>query len=160
MTRPIKFLLLFLALLLPGLIYVFLKSFGKNEFQVPALFQDEVPVVAGCESYPRVAPYHVPASTVARLGLRSNSLSLVAFEPNNALPALSRVKNEFGDEGFAYVEPADSLRLSAACELILQPPANVVLVDGTGLIRGQYDVSDRDEVDRLILEMKILLKKY
>ena len=159
MARPLKYLLLFLALLLPGLIYVFLKSFGRNEFQVPALFQDEVPLVAGCESYPRAAPYIVPASTMARLGLRGDLLTLVAFESGSATNALRRVRNEFGSDAFIYTEPADSLRATAACELILQPPANLVLVDGS-LIRGQYDVSDRDEVDRLIVEMKILLKKY
>jgi len=44
--------------------------------------------------------------------------------------------------------------------LILQPPANLVVVDESNRIRGQYDAADRDEMDRLILEMKIMLKQY
>jgi hypothetical protein len=38
--------------------------------------------------------------------------------------------------------------------------ASVALVDHKNRIRGYYDGKDRDEVDRLIVEMKIILKQY
>ena len=39
-------------------------------------------------------------------------------------------------------------------------PANVVLVDSEKRIRGYYSIGSREEVDRLILELQILLSKY
>jgi hypothetical protein len=38
--------------------------------------------------------------------------------------------------------------------------SDVVLVDFEKRIRGQYDVSSLEEMDRLIVEMKIILKRY
>src|SRR5690606_26275936 len=46
------------------------------------------------------------------------------------------------------------------CVFFLQEPFDVVLVDRRGAIRGQYDSKDRDEIDRLITEATIILKKY
>jgi hypothetical protein len=37
---------------------------------------------------------------------------------------------------------------------------SVALVDHKNRIRGYYDGIDRDEADRLIVEMKIILKQY
>jgi hypothetical protein len=34
------------------------------------------------------------------------------------------------------------------------------MVDGAGKIRGQYDIGDLDDVDRLIVEVKIMLALY
>jgi protein SCO1 len=36
----------------------------------------------------------------------------------------------------------------------------VVLVDKEGIIRGYYDGTDKEEVDRLVLEMRVLLDTY
>ena len=46
------------------------------------------------------------------------------------------------------------------CDLLLQPPWKVVLIDDDRKIRGYYDPEDRDEMDRLVVELKILLKQY
>jgi hypothetical protein len=46
------------------------------------------------------------------------------------------------------------------CVFFLREPFDVVLVDRRGVIRGQYAASDRDEMDRMITEITILLKKY
>ena len=46
------------------------------------------------------------------------------------------------------------------CDLLLQKPWTTVLLDDQRRIRGYYDPNAREEVDRLIVELKILLKKY
>jgi hypothetical protein len=160
MTRTVKFVLLFIALLLPGLVYVFLKGFGRNEFDVPALYQDAVPSVAGCEGYSYSAPYSAPDTVLASMGVKERRLVLVVFEPERSRAGIERVQVEFSSGGFAFVEVPESMRSSAACALILQPPSDLVVVDEKLLIRGQYDMNNRKEVDRLIVELKILLKQY
>lgn len=47
-----------------------------------------------------------------------------------------------------------------ACDLFLQTPWTTVLLDDQRRIRGYYDPKTRDEVDRMIVELKILLNKY
>lgn len=160
MTRSIKFLLLFLALLLPGLIYVFLKTFGRNEFDVPALYQDSVPYVGGCESYSYIAPYVVPDSIIQTLEFDGRSIALVFFEAPGSEAGQGRIDAEFTVREFAYLYVPDTINNKLSCALLLRPPNNVVIVDSSGLIRGQYDATDREDTDRLIMEMQILLKKY
>lgn len=161
MSRPIKFFLLFLALLLPGMVYIFLRTFGRNEFEVPVLYKDgAVPLVAGCEGYTYTVPYLVPDSVLTRLGIEPAPVSLVVVDSKAVKAAVGRVEGEFATGEFQVVEVADAMRSLAVCALALQPPANAVLVDNEGRVRGQYDVADRDEADRLILELNIILKKY
>jgi hypothetical protein len=55
---------------------------------------------------------------------------------------------------------ADYLNELLSCALLLKSPWKVVLIDDQRRIRGYYDPEDRDEMDRLIVELKILLKQY
>jgi hypothetical protein len=43
---------------------------------------------------------------------------------------------------------------------LLEGPRQAVLIDSQRRIRGFYDLRNRDEVDRLRVELKILLEKY
>jgi hypothetical protein len=45
------------------------------------------------------------------------------------------------------------------CVFLLHDPYDIVLFDKQGFIRGQYYSGDRDEIDRLILELSIILNK-
>lgn len=40
------------------------------------------------------------------------------------------------------------------------PDISAVLIDGEGRVRGQYTILDRTEMDRLIMETKIILNDY
>jgi hypothetical protein len=160
MSRPTKYLLLFLALALPGLIYVFLKSFGSNEFEVPALYQaGTMAAPAGCDGLYTV-PYQVPDSTLKSLGCKAGLLSVIVFRAQTTRGVISRVRDEFSGSEISLVEVPDSLAARAGCSLVLPPLANVVVVDVERRIRGHYAAADLDEADRLILEIKIILKKY
>lgn len=160
-----KLIFLTLALLLPVAIFIFLKLFGRNEFNVPPMHQEgsiETPV--NC-NFTYTAPYHVPDSVIASLHLtKPDSLYVLYFDPA-LITAMNRVSVEFKWSPVNVVAPSSfsretNVRILKECVLLMQPPASVTLIDHKNRIRGYYDGSDRDEVDRLIVEMKIILKKY
>ena len=73
-----KGLLMFLALLLPVMIFLFLKTFGKNEFEVPVLFADSVGVA--CEEYTYKIPYVIEDSVLKKLSWNEeDSLTIIVF---------------------------------------------------------------------------------
>lgn len=160
-----KIFFLSLALILPVAIFIFLKLFGRNEFNVPVLYEEEqVRIPANCPfEYP--APYRVADSVITSMaGNRRDSL-YVFYLDSSLNTAMRRVSVEF--EG-ASVRPVSLSDLSAKtdprilreCVLLMRSDTSVALVDHLNRIRGYYDGSDRDEVDRLIVEIKIILKEY
>jgi len=158
---------LFLALLLPALIFVFLKLFGKNEFDVAPLFQTEQPVaVAGCGEV--VLPYNMNADIVKEVLSDRNSLALVWFmkdsvSSSKAATELGQVRTELARDPVSIIAIGtgdERFNDWYACRFLMRAPLDAVLVDKSGGIRGQYELSDRDEADRLRTEITILLKKY
>ena len=155
-----QILLLFLALLLPACVFIFLKGFGENEFSVPALFKDELPMVLPeCNVQPTL-PYHIPDSTLSDLDLKADSLALVFFGGGSE-QGLARVKEEYSNLPLKmFMLDKDKHAKEMKCIYFLQEPFNVVLVDRSGSLRGQYNSNDRDEVDRLLMELAIIFRKY
>lgn len=172
-----KVLLLFLALLLPGAIFLFLHFFGKNEFEVPVFYQtaDELP--AECEIEQQL-PYKVKSIDVNVSGdyvvFFASGLSTKVFD--GALFQVSRLNDEFGEKAPRLIvlkKTEDKLPM-AKNEVILDADkymneqkcvflakANqLVLVDTEGHIRGLYPNASLKEIDRLILELKIIFKQY
>lgn len=154
-----KALLLFLALLLPVSIFIFLKLFGKNEFDVPAFYQDKAPVT-GCE-FNYSAPYKVADSVMAKLSAkRKTDLYMIYFSQ-----ITSRMQQEIDTGAVAIVNgqeewTEDQRATFRKCVLAVPKSEDIVLVDKEGKIRGYFVSTDREEVDRLLLELEILLKKY
>jgi hypothetical protein len=58
------------------------------------------------------------------------------------------------------LEPTIENEKLKRCVFFLSDVQDLVLVDATGVIRGQYLSTDRDEMDRLITEIAIILKRY
>jgi hypothetical protein len=159
-----KVLFLFLGLVLPLMIFVFLKMFGKNEFEVPLLYErgvEKKPM--GCDiSYN--APYRVPDSVAIRLFTEQRpALLLINFgEPTVRLRAIAR---SLGNEVKLVNEsemsmPAEKLSFIKSCVLLIEKPNTLVMLDDQNRIRGYYDGTDRDDLDRLEAEVNIILKKY
>ena len=159
-----KSILLFLALILPILIFIFLKFFGKNEFAVPLLYVDKAPTIQeGCLSV--AIPYHVPDSILRQLDFKDDSLSLVLFSTPNeeSKIQLHRVMDEVSKDGIRMVQfPSlgEKVMKWKKCIFFLNEPFDLALVDRSGMIRGQYASNDRDEIDRLLIEITIIIKKY
>ena len=157
-----KLVLLFLALLLPVVIFIFLRLFGKNEFAVPLLYEDGVSnAPATCNvNYP--SPYLVPDSIVSQIKENPSEILVLIFsdQPSTEMQV---VREEF-DQDAVMIKSASSLNFAnkkflAECILLMSAPNEIVLIDSENRIRGYYK-NTREEVDRLILELKIVLKKY
>jgi len=157
-----KNLFLGLALVLPVLVFVFLKYFGKNQFEIPVYHQSKVDRIEGCD-LDYQAPYKVPDSTLISLGWDSKRAILILFhamsgenklrlEQEVQQSKLQVVLNEVGGEG------ASGKLFS--CVLLLPNKFNAVLVDDQKQIRGYYEIDSREELDRLLVELKILFNEY
>ncbi|MFZ5970610.1 MAG: hypothetical protein ACOYXA_03365 [Bacteroidota bacterium] len=145
---------LFLALLLPGIIFIFLKKFGKNEFNLPvyeaAVVGNECPYT----SYP--SPYAVPDS----LWKENRTYATLFVFPGTANQQnnLEKLWEEFSKEELKIVDVTSSETMQ--CVLMAKQPYTTVLVDQQKRIRGYYLPDTREEFDRLKMEITILLKRY
>lgn len=179
-----KALLLFLALLLPVLIFVFLKSFGKNEFEVPVLFTDSVSIPPACTAYTYATPYRIADSVLQKIEWKeTDSLTLVVLDDTIAAHEheraihLNRVKTAFKTESYricyvshapreinndqVYVFSETELLTLRKCVLLMNSIDDVVIIDSKKQIRGQYNLQKREDADRMIMqEMNILFKRY
>jgi hypothetical protein len=158
-SKSIKWILLCIALFLPISIFVFLKMFGMNEFQVPILFQSEVPSCNDSTTF----PYHVPNHVVDQYGgVTSDSLLLLFFgeKGEQSSRQIKRVSSALGALPVKIVVEVDFDGVQKRCAFLMPPAKDVVLVDGERNIRGQYASSDREDMDRLLTEISIILKRY
>jgi hypothetical protein len=174
-----KFLYLFLALALPGLVFVFLKQFGKNEFKVPVFFEEGLLADSLCSISSR-GPYQVPDSIIGKIGFnKSFNAHLVIVYPfvKDDLTEVTRIKSKYALDSVEIVVlsgvpnfPKTEIPITFLdfnnfgnlvwCWLRVAEPMSVIVLDSKNQIRGFYDGSKRDEIDRLDLELSILLKKY
>jgi hypothetical protein len=157
----LKYLVLILAFILPGFVFFFLKKFGKNEFDVAPLYRDALP--ARTSDCPPVGPgpYRIPETILKSLGWSEPArLTLYAFTADEQ--QLGRIADAFeGDEVYLVkvTYGHDSLAVWSRCYLFNTEQKPLLLVDQQRQIRGHY-FNTREEVDRLLTEAAIILKKY
>jgi hypothetical protein len=160
-----KVVLLFIAFLLPICIFLFLKFFGKNEFDVEPLFQDDKVGIErkGCGEIK--LPYRIPDSVLQTIVAVSDSLAIICFDKvdEDRSKVFPHLKEEFKSDPihFTLTDPGTEAQSDwFACVFLMEPPLDIVMVDRKGVIRGQYESTDRDEIDRLKTEIAIILKRY
>lgn len=159
---------LFLALLLPGLIFVFLKYAGSNRFDIPVYYEDGLTdSPRDCPS-PGTGPYRLPDSVWQHMGNVRRMANVIIF-PTGSLSesAISEaIREEIGTTSITFSTDStfgtDSLTRQRwkACTFLVEGPSQTVLFDSTGRIRGYYDLRLREEIDRLRVELKILVQQY
>lgn len=160
-----KIIFLILALLLPGTVFVFLKLFGRNEFQVPVLHEKSIPDVRDHCDFAYSAPYRMPDSILTSLDpYRNDSVYVFNFD-RRVDEAMNRVSDDFRDDPVRVITtsrfpPRFDPAFLRECVFLMRGDTPVVVVDNRNRIRGYYYASDRDEVDRMIVEIKIILKQY
>ncbi|MGC4022444.1 MAG: hypothetical protein QM734_11085 [Cyclobacteriaceae bacterium] len=159
-----KAIYLFLALLLPGLIFLFLKFFGENKFDIQIYYKDGVPdSVNTCKIKTR-GQYYLSDSLLNILKWKNNSVLLIVESEEDELTTVKQVIDDLGTGSVQLVSlnnfPYDVVHRLKKCALFLGKPLNAVLIDKQKRIRGYYSVENRDELDRLEVELKILLEKY
>ncbi len=162
-----KIIYLFLALLLPGLIFVFLKRFGKNEFAIPLYHQQGVDSLNSICGTRYEQPYRLPDTVLQKTGWTGGPASLFVFDPAIGEPGeLRKIAETFNERELQTIEVSNhqfgnaTINRWRSCVFMVRGPWNAVLVDNEKRIRGYYAINSREETDRLILELEILLKKY
>ena len=164
--KKISYLLL--ALILPGLIFVFLKYAGRNEFTVPVYYEAGTGALPGDCSTSTLIPYVLPDSLWKVPGVKQWKANVLVFgKPASVTTELqAAIDDEFGNE-IVWVGDESSVFADSVirgrwekCVFILRKPWQAVLFDDGGRIRGYYSLDSREEKDRLRVELKIVLKKY
>lgn len=157
-----KKVILILALLLPIGVFLFLGLFGKNEFSIPVYYESGVDSPEPSCNRTYESPYFVSNTLLDRMGWTSGAVLIMVDSAMSMQQGLKRLNDEFGDD-VQLIYPtgtAEYLDEMYSCDLFLRKPWTAVLLDDQRRIRGYYDPKTREEVDRLIVEMKILLKQY
>ncbi len=168
--RGKKIIYLILALILPVFVFLFLKFFGRNEFDVQPLFQEPIKVEEACSGEYKF-PYVIPDSLSTQLKINEYDLTIIPVLLNGddsqeeISNQVKRIEEEFSTASFQikWLEESEvdiDLRVMKTCVLLMPENTSIVLIDRAGRIRGQYDGASLDEMDRLIVEMKIILKRY
>lgn len=170
MNKYFKGVVLAAAFFIPIVIFLFLKFFGENKFDIPLYYQTEITAFDDCESVD--VPYYIEALPKDQL---PGVFLFLAPEEGFGINEVNNVKQRLKSavKGFGYsVKTTDSSSLRydyveyigeseltqlMHCKFITDTLNQYVLVDSKARIRGYYN-SDREEVDRLIVELKILLE--
>lgn len=155
----------------PASIFTFLKFFGDNQFDVEVYYQKGIEEPIGnCEISKN--QYVVDESL-----LESNRNNhVVAFYVQDNFKELSniaaRLNDTFEEEFDITVFSQDSISYSTGlleiktienltnvvhCGFILEDMTRLVLIDKQNRIRGYYS-RDLEEIDRLIVELKIIIE--
>jgi hypothetical protein len=175
--------ILLLAMVVPIGVFIFLKTFGENKFEVLPLHQTgTIPVTTEC-GVDYNTPYSVSESVLRDLKWKNtDSLTLYIFDqPSFDKKALSaRISESYSESEIrSYMVSSDSAKVIAGenelpvlwkdnvtldqlqeCFFLMEAKKNAVLTDKQRRIRGYYALENRAEVDRLLVEVKIMLKKY
>ncbi len=160
-----KIIFLILALLVPVTVFIFLKLFGRNEFRVPVLHQETLPSIPAQCDFAYDLPYRVADSVINAFDAnRTDSLYVFSFKPEHA-DAVNRVNTEFRNDPVLVIGPEEAEQrfdpqFLRQCVLLMHPDSAVAMVDSNNQLRGYYDGGNRKDVDRMIVEIKIILKQY
>jgi len=186
-----KGIFLFLLILLPVLIFLFLKGFGRNEFTIPVYYEQGLGDSLSTPCLDRRKQQYYVQSPFSAEG----KIKIIHFERVDGpltlfrMEELERVQDVFGEDpevalvtsvngasmkvqeiedynariffndAFWKRQELDSMAWAKLkyCDVAMSDLDNrVVLVDKQNRIRGYYNITERDETDRLILELRIL----
>src|SRR5688572_25080711 len=107
-----KALFLFLALLLPVGIFVFLKIFGENQFDVAPLHQEGmIEAPANC-NLKYTTPYIIPDSVMSTVRIGYASLAILNFSEEDSV--LQRVREEVAETEVQVISPSSLTTLPGA----------------------------------------------
>jgi hypothetical protein len=178
MKDVLKTLMMLFILGSPIAVVFFLKFFGSNKFDLPVYHQSGFEwEIKGCDNMP---PPHIVSYPILLDNNLSNKKAMIigSFQNDRTTTNnLLRIKHVIDstqtqmmvlhdldivlpenqpDLNFVGLEP-DLLTKFINCQLLLRTPDEFVLIDDNKKIRGYYNLSNQEEVERLIVEIKILL---
>jgi len=164
--KKYKWVYLFFAILLPILLTFFLKYFGKSEFNIPVYYEAGIKpdtLSATCR-YQYAAPYKIADSVIRNLSSKNASKAIIITidSTTETKKNFERIDEELVSREYDFVvlKNDSSFDRLKSCIFFLEKPWTTMLIDNQNRIRGYYAPATREETDRLIVELKILLKKY
>lgn len=152
-----------LAFVLPGLIFIFLKIFGNNQFDIPVYYKDGLnDAPTECHRSSK-GQYYLSDSVLNKVKWTKGAVLWISGLTSDEKKELIRGLESGKPVGLQLIN-LDSLGGGGwenvkACDLLMKKPWNAVLTDDQKRIRGYYSLSSREELDRLEIELEILLKK-
>ena len=179
MKKIQKVIIMISVLLAPIFVFLFLKEFGTNEFELPIYYPEGNPISEcnrgdGQHRFTKEIVFNNDLKLPALFYLPSDEQSEYYSDLHNVLSkypgvdiwALSIEKSVVAQEGVKSLI-ADSKKYSEFinCELVLgedhwlnEPVTNkYVLIDAQRRIRGYYECDNLDDIERLDVELDILL---
>lgn len=163
-NKVLKFIFLIAILAIPVIIFLFLKSYGDNRFDIPYYYtRGGISEFPDC-SYPqdtfRVAmnnKNNKRANVTLFFSENSEFTSTDLVNTRSRLQALFRDNFSFVAHGFNATMDSASFMKLMHCGFVTDTVNQFILHDDRGIIRGYYK-TDLEELDRLIVETKILLE--
>lgn len=175
MKKYIKIALLLITLAIPVAIFMFLRTFGENKFNIPLFYENGVEQPIGnCsagEGQFLVADSIVNSGRPTLILFFKEGYGLDQMTVNNHYQRLHDLYGDHMPEIIIYTTSIndghpeyDVRRVSDEefvtlmhCGLVTDKQNHYILVDAKGRIRGYYDTT-LEEMDRLVVEIKILLE--
>lgn len=173
-SRFLKVTFLVITLIIPLAIFVFLRLFGKNHFDIPIYYEHGVEVkFDGCSN--SKDQFHVSDTLVSKdrptlvmfyrqrqdfdQNILANQLERLHELYGNALPQVVLYTSEALDRDGTVVKQLETDQLESVmhCGFATDTLNQYILTDSQRRIRGYYS-TDLEEVDRLVVEIKILLE--
>lgn len=192
--------ILLILLAIPVFIWLFLKLFGQNRFEVPVFYEEGVKVT-GCSNSSQ--PHVIPPFSLLGLAQKTtdeellNQLTIVYFfaypceaQCEEVMENLAKIQDIFESQPLIQIWAIGEAAVAASgleqlankyqsrqaqwkfmtgneqaietlkqCGFVLEGDnPSIVLIDGDKRIRGYYTGTDSEEIDRLIVEIRILLR--
>ncbi len=195
---------LLVLLAVPVLLYLFLRNFGQNHYEVPVYYQDGVaatdcPANDSIHTIPSfslqqaddsqrldetdldnritaVYLFSMPCDSACQQVMeelarvqdvfeKEETVQLLAVSSSEAdVPGLKSLAQKFNSRPARWkflTGSPEAVQMLRQCGLVLDQQKEVVqpvvLIDGERKIRGYYTGTDAAEIDRLVLEIRILL---
>lgn len=190
--------LLSIILILPVLIYLFLRTFGENHYNLPK-YPEAAVEIPGCGVYePSYQVTQLPCGPAGELALNEGTHLLhfpakdqeIRTKESNEIRRFLQKTSRYSFRLVTFAAKSDSaywhdLAVSSKegqlewtvisrCEEVVEqiqhctlltsladvkfgaPAGRLVLLDKQGSVRGYYVPSDKEETDRLVIELDIL----
>ena len=164
------------VLLLPVLVFLFLKKYGTNEFDLPIYYLEGSPLVE-CDHSP--GPHTISTEFTSNYSLElpvlihfeSRSRNNYSSDLENVLQKYNEINNiTFSQD--SLIQAANFVALASKdylnvlnCELVMGEDRYLIkhiehkyiLIDSARQIRGYFKLSDLDDIQRLDMELDIVL---
>jgi len=168
LNKYLKGIFLTATLLIPVVIFLFLKFFGENKFDIPIYYQEGVPHAFNACEFTNGIQYQISDPSV------TGPRAYVFIEDNKGFNQVKNIEqriNQSVDNLDIKIYTSDSSKMvndkaqflpdneflsKLRCVFASDTLDQFILVDSKKRIRGYYRF-DREEVDRFIVESKILV---